>query len=229
VQAACFLSAWFPALPLPESLLVRLFSPAAVASGWFTYASVAALLSLYAAYVVVVAVADFSKRLGVEWGEVARTVHRRVSGRWRVEMVSPLLQEDYGTGGLAAAGRPFGEAQPLISSPSPPPPPPLSPGSLATVPAERGGSLPVGLGAAAALGSGSGSRLSSPSPAPIDSGGRVTSLPQLSQPERGQQWLERRRRWVGALTSCCSCLPACLPACLPCHSLTGSLLLVTCC
>jgi hypothetical protein len=53
----------------------------AVASGWFTYGSVIILLSIYAAYVVVVAVADFSKRAGVEWKEVARKVSRRVSGR----------------------------------------------------------------------------------------------------------------------------------------------------
>jgi hypothetical protein len=171
---------------------------------------VAALLSLYAAYVVVVAVADFSKRLGVEWGEVARTVHRRVSGRWRMEMVSPLLQEVYGAGGLAAAAGPLDEAQPLIRSPSPPAPPPLSLGSLATVPAERGGSLPAGLGAAAALGRGS--HLSSPSPAPIESGGRVTSLPQLNQPERGQQWLERRCRWVGGCVHKLLLESTCLPA-----------------
>jgi hypothetical protein len=42
---------------------------------------VAALLSIYLSYVVVVAVADFSKRAGVEWGEVARRVSRRMSGR----------------------------------------------------------------------------------------------------------------------------------------------------
>jgi hypothetical protein len=53
----------------------------AVASGAFTYGGVATLLSIYALYVVVVAVADFSKRAGVEWGEVGSPGWReRASG-----------------------------------------------------------------------------------------------------------------------------------------------------
>ncbi len=39
-----------------------------------TYGSVMVLLLLYCGYVVIVAVADFSKRMGVEWPEVARKI-----------------------------------------------------------------------------------------------------------------------------------------------------------
>lgn len=66
-----------PGSPAPPPLPVC----AAVASGYFTYASVAALLSIYASYVVVVAVADFSHRMGVEWADVAKRVSRRWSSR----------------------------------------------------------------------------------------------------------------------------------------------------
>ncbi|KAI7838328.1 hypothetical protein COHA_007897 [Chlorella ohadii] len=85
-----------------------------VATGYFSYGSVATLLSIYAAYVVVVAVADFTHRAGVEWGELAGRVSRRWSQKWRTELVSPLLRSDYASGaaGDVAGGSPVG--QPLL-------------------------------------------------------------------------------------------------------------------
>ncbi|PSC70482.1 sodium calcium exchanger [Micractinium conductrix] len=88
-----------------------------VASGSFTYASVATLLSIYGAYVVVVAVADFTKRAGVEWGDVVRNVSKRMSKRFRVEMVAPLLQEDYGAGAAGTAGTAAAPAAPSRATP----------------------------------------------------------------------------------------------------------------
>jgi hypothetical protein len=43
----------------------------AVARGSFTAGSVVLLLGMYCGYVVLVAVADFTKRAGVEWEDVA--------------------------------------------------------------------------------------------------------------------------------------------------------------
>jgi sodium/potassium/calcium exchanger 6 len=116
-----------------------------IATGYFSYGSVATLLSIYAAYVVVVAVADFTHRAGVEWGELASRVSRRWSQKWRMELVSPLLQSDYASGaaGGLAGGSPVGQpllewtgsapaAQPLDrpnSSPMPTPGQPVLPAS----------------------------------------------------------------------------------------------------
>lgn len=111
-----------------------------VATGYFSYGSVASLLSIYAAYVVVVAVADFTHRAGVEWGELASRVSRRWSQKWHTELVSPLLRSDYAAGaaGGVAGGSPVGQpllewtgsaptAQPLERSSSIPMPAPGQP------------------------------------------------------------------------------------------------------
>lgn len=53
-----------------------------MASGRFSYASVLGLMLLYGGYVLVVAVADFTKRMGVEWDQVPRQVVRSLRWVW---------------------------------------------------------------------------------------------------------------------------------------------------
>lgn len=77
--------------PLMLTFLVPLPVPA-VASGQVTYGSIILLLSLYGGYVLVVAVADFSKRAGVKWRKVGRSFAARLP--WdlhRRELGTPLL------------------------------------------------------------------------------------------------------------------------------------------
>jgi hypothetical protein len=84
-----------------------------VARGGLSYGSVAALLWLYCAYVAVVAVADFTKRAGVEWGAVSA----RLSRRFGLDLRVPLLGgggggwDEAGGGGRGGGGE--GEGVPL--------------------------------------------------------------------------------------------------------------------
>ena len=62
--------------------------------GRMTYSSVGALLSLYVIYVIIVAVADFTKRAGVEWVDIGRGLRHKVSmklGGGGDTMATPLL------------------------------------------------------------------------------------------------------------------------------------------
>ena len=70
--------------------------PPAVASGRLSYSGVITLLSLYGSYVMVVAVADFTKRMGVEWAELAARLHRCVASSVRRRLRQPLLDESDG-------------------------------------------------------------------------------------------------------------------------------------
>ena len=57
-----------------------------------TYGAIAALLSLYVIYVIFVAVADFTKRAGVEWGDIGVRLSKHVSMKIRQNgLVAPLL------------------------------------------------------------------------------------------------------------------------------------------
>jgi sodium/potassium/calcium exchanger 6 len=91
-----------------------------------TYGGVATLLSLYAAYVVVVAVADFSHRAGVRWASVGQNLASRLSLRFsRPELAAPLLRwaaagggDDAAAGGgelQAAADGAAAEAHPTVT------------------------------------------------------------------------------------------------------------------
>ena len=106
----------------------------AVASRSFTYVSVAGLLALYVGYVVVVAVTDVSKRMGVEWAEVAARVAGRLPSQlWRGggggfggrrgELGTPLLERrgfDEGGGGATGRVMEAGEALPQSTDAVPP-------------------------------------------------------------------------------------------------------------
>lgn len=70
-----------------------------IATGKVTYGAIAGLLSLYVIYVIVVAVADFTKRAGVEWGDIGVRLSKHVSMRIRQNgLIAPLLHRS-GSGG----------------------------------------------------------------------------------------------------------------------------------
>jgi Ca2+/Na+ antiporter len=73
-----------------------------VATGKVTYGAIAALLSLYIIYVIIVAVADFTKRAGVEWGDIGVRLSKNVSMRIRRNgSIAPLLPRS-GSGASAS-------------------------------------------------------------------------------------------------------------------------------
>lgn len=74
------------------TLLSSLSIISAVASGKVTYGAIAGLLFIYVAYVIVVAVADFSKRAGVKWRILGRDLTQQISLRFRSRgLATPLL------------------------------------------------------------------------------------------------------------------------------------------